>query len=147
MTYQNNYSNNDKPKLTAISSPGDYLVKVCKIRPDDISFTQKGDAKVKVLLTTKDSTKVNDTFFGSTDGALKRAAAFVSTATGKKVGLPGKSQDELSAFLSQAAGCWLKVTVIQEEVTFSSGEKKLICKVTKFHSFTNQVNTTDAPDF
>ena len=122
-------------------------MKVCKIRDEDVSFTQKNDAKVKVLLTTKDSTKVNDTFFGSTDGALKRAAAFVGTATGKKVGLPGKSQDELRAFLSQAEGCWLKVTVVQEEVTFSSGEQKVICKVTKFHPFTNQVDTTTEPGF
>ena len=145
MTYQNN--NSPRPKLTAISSPGEYLVKVCKIRDEDVSFTQKNDAKVKVLLTTKDSTKVNDTFFGSTDGALKRAAAFVGTATGKKVGLPGKSQDELRAFLGQAEGCWLKVTVVQEEVTFSSGEHKVICKVTKFHPFTNQVDTTTEPGF
>ena len=145
MTDQNN--NSPRPKLTAISSPGEYLVKVCKIRDEDVSFTQKNDAKVKVLLTTKDSTKVNDTFFGSTDGALKRAAAFVGTATGKKVGLPGKSQDELRAFLGQAEGCWLKVTVVQEEVTFSSGEQKVICKVTKFHPFTNQVDTTTEPGF
>jgi hypothetical protein len=145
MTYQNN--NSPRPKLTAISSPGEYLVKVCKIRDEDVSFTQKNDAKVKVLLTTKDSTKVNDTFFGSTDGALKRAAAFVGTATGKKVGLPGKSQDELRAFLSQAEGYMLKVTVVQEEVTFSSGEQKLICKVTKFHPCVNQVDPTAEPGF
>jgi hypothetical protein len=59
------------------------------------------------------------------------------------VGLPGKSQDELRAFLSQAEGCMLKVTVVQEEVTFSSGEQKVICKVTKFHPFINQVDTTE----
>ena len=145
MTYPNN--NSPRPKLTAISSPGEYLVKVCKIRDEDVSFTQKNDAKVKVLLTTKDSQKVNDTFFGSTDGALKRAAAFVGTATGKKVGLPGRSQDELRAFLSQAEGCWLKVTVVQEEATFSSGEKKMSCKVTKFHPFINQVDPTAEPGF
>lgn len=145
MTYQNN--NSPRPKLTTISQPGDYLVKVCKIRDEDVSFTQKNDAKVKVLLTTKDSLKVNDTFFGSTDGALKRAAAFVSTATGKKVGLPGKSQEQLRSFLAQAEGCWLKVTVVQEEVTFSSGEQKVICKVTKFHPFVNQVDPSAEPGF
>jgi len=145
MTYQND--NNPKPKLTAITIPGDYVVKVCRIRDEDISTTQKGDAKIKVLMTTKDSQKINDTFFASTDGALKRAAAFVGTATGLKVGLPVRSAEGLKSFLAKAEGSWIKVSIIQEDVTFADGTTKTICKVTKFHPFTQQVNTTDAPEF
>jgi hypothetical protein len=37
--------------------------------------------------------------------------------------------------------------VVQEEVTFSSGEQKLICKVTKFHPFVNQVDPTAEAGF
>jgi hypothetical protein len=141
------YNNTNRPKLTAITNPGDYVVKVCRIRDEDISQTQKGDAKIKVLMTTKDSQKINDVFFASTDGALKRAAAFVSTATGQKVGLPVRSADGLKSFLAKAEGSWLKVTVVKESVTFSDGTTKDICKVTKFHSFTQQVDTTEAPEF
>jgi hypothetical protein len=127
------HENTPRPKLTAISQPGKYIVRVCKIRAEDISQTQKGDPKIKVLLVTKDNQKVNDTFFGSTDGALKRAAAFVSTATGlRNLGLPGRQAEQLQAFLSKAEGKLLQVEVVQEQVTFSSGETKLICKVTKF---------------
>ena len=145
MTYNN--QNHNRPKLTAITNPGDYVVKVCRIRDEDISTTQKGDAKIKVLMTTKDSQKINDVFFASTDGALKRAAAFVSTATGQKVGLPVRSAEGLKSFLSKAEGSWIKVTVVKEDVTFSDGTTKAICKVTKFHAFTQQVDTTDAPEF
>lgn len=145
MTYQND--NTNRPKLTAITIPGDYVVKVCRIRDEDISTTQKGDAKIKVLMTTKDSQKINDTFFASTDGALKRAAAFVGTATGLKVGLPVRSAEGLKSFLAKAEGSWIKVSVVQEDVTFADGTTKTICKVTKFHPFTQQVNTTDAPEF
>ena len=125
---------NEKPKLVRISTPGTYAVRVCRVRDEDISTTQAGAPKIKVLMVTKDSQKITDTFFGSTDGALKRAAAFVSTATQQKgLGLPGREADALRAFLDKAAGKWLKVEVIQEEVTFSSGEQKQLCKVTKFH--------------
>lgn len=125
---------NEKPKLVRISNPGTYAVRVCRVRDEDISTTQAGAPKIKVLMVTKDSQKITDTFFGSTDGALKRAAAFVSTATQQKgLGLPGRDADGLRAFLDKAAGKWLKVEVIQEEVTFNSGEQKLMCKVTKFH--------------
>ena len=145
MSYQNN--NNNKPKLTRITQPGDYVVKVCRITDEDVSQTQKGDAKIKVLMVTKDSQKINDTFFASTDGALKRAAAFVSTATGDKVGLPVRSAEGLRTFLAKAEGKWLKVSVVQEDVTFADGTTKTICKVTKFHPFTSQVDTAEAPDF
>jgi hypothetical protein len=37
--------------------------------------------------------------------------------------------------------------VVQEDVTFADGTTKTICKVTKFHPFTSQVDTTEAPDF
>jgi hypothetical protein len=141
------FNNDNRPKLTAIKTPGDYVVKVCRIRDEDISTTQKGDAKIKVLMTTKDSQKINDTFFASTDGALKRAAAFVGTATGDKVGLPVRSAEGLKSFLAKAEGKWLKVTVVQEDVTFADGITKTICKVTKFHPFTQQVDTNEAPEF
>ena len=39
------FNNDNRPKLTAIKTPGDYVVKVCRIRDEDISTTQKGDAK------------------------------------------------------------------------------------------------------
>lgn len=146
MSYQNS-NNANKPKLTPITQPGDYVVQVRRIRDEDVSQTQKGDAKIKVLMTTKDSQKINDTFFASTDGALKRAAAFVATATGQKVGLPVRSAEGLRTFLAKAEGKWLKVSIVQEDVTFSNGETKTICKVTKFHPFTTQVDTTESPDF
>ncbi len=139
--------NANKPKLVTISQPGEYTVRACKVRPEDCSKTQKGDPKIKVLMVTEDSQKINDTFFGSTEGALKRAAAFVCTATGKKMGLPPKDEQGLFDYLNKAAGCWLKVTVVQEDVTFADGTTKTICKVTKFHPFTSQVDTTEAPDF
>lgn len=125
---------NDKPKLTRIETPGTYGVRVCKIRDDDVSTTQAGAPKIKVLLVTKDSQKITETFFGSTDGALRRVAAFVGVACQQKgLGLPPRDSDGLRAYLDKAAGRWLKVDVVQEEVTFSSGEKKMLCKVTKYH--------------
>lgn len=135
------YSN--KPKLVTISQPGDYTVRICKIRDEDCSQTQAGAPKIKVLMTTQDGQKINDTFFGSTDGAIKRAFAFVATATQEKgLKLPGKSAEELRAFLSLAEGKVIKVTVVREDVTFSSGELKTISKVTKFHSIQQE-----APNF
>lgn len=136
MTYYNtnNPNNNPKPKLVAISTAGTYTVRVCKIRDEDVSATQKGDAKIKVLMTTKDGLKINDTFYGSTDGALKRACAFVSTATGKRIPLPPKDAAGLKAFLDQATGYWITVQIAKELVTFSSGEAKEICKITKFNT-------------
>jgi hypothetical protein len=137
----NDYSN--KPKLVAISQPGDYTVRICKIRDEDCTQTQAGAPKIKVLMTTTDGKKINDTFFGSTDGAIKRAFAFVATATQEKgMKLPGKTTEELRSFLSLAEGKVIKVTVIQEEVTFNSGEQKTICKVSKFHSIQQE-----APNF
>jgi hypothetical protein len=141
------YDNTNRPKLTAIKTPGDYVVKICRIRDDDISQTQKGDAKIKLLMITNDSQKINDTFFASTDGALKRAAAFVATATGEKVGLPVRSAEGLRTFLAKSEGKWIKVTVIKENVTFSDGTNKDVYKVTKFHPFIQQVNTNDTPEF
>lgn len=141
------YDNTNRPKLTAIKSPGDYVVKICRIREDDISQTQKGDAKIKLLMITKDSQKINDTFFASTDGALKRAAAFVATATGEKVGLPVRSAEGLRTFLAKAEGKWIKVTVVKENVTFSDGTNKDVYKVTKFHPFIQQVDTNETPEF
>ena len=140
----NDYTN--KPKLVTITQPGDYQVRICKIRDEDCTQTQKGDPKIKVLMTTTDSQKINDTFFGSTDGAIKRAYAFVSTATqAKGLKLPGKSADELRTFLALAEGKIIKVTVVREDVTFSSGERKTISKVTKFQSI--QQDTPEAPPF
>lgn len=138
---------NNKTKLVTISQPGDYTVRVCKLRPEDCSLTQKGDPKIKVLMVTEDSLKINDTFFGSTDGALKRAAAFISTATGKKLGLPPKTQEGLFEYLNQAAGSWLKVTVVQEDVTFADGTARRISKVTKFHPAVKITPAQEAPPF
>jgi hypothetical protein len=139
----NDYSN--KPKLVTISQPGDYTVRICKIRDEDCSQTQAGAPKIKVLMTTQDGQKINDTFFGSTDGAIKRAYAFVATATqAKDLKLPGKSADELRGFLGLAEGKSIKVTVVREDVTFSSGELKTISKVTKFHKHSIQ---QEAPPF
>ena len=133
----------NKPKLVAITQPGDYTVRIRKIRDEDCTATQKGDPKIKVLMTTQDGQKINDTFYGSTDGAIKRAFAFVATATQEKgLKLPGKTTEELRAFLSLAEGKCIKVTVVQEDVTFSSGEKRTICKVSKFHSIQEE-----APNF
>jgi hypothetical protein len=137
----------NKTKLVSISQPGDYTVRACKLRPEDCSLTQKGDPKIKVLMVTEDSLKINDTFFGSTDGALKRAAAFVSTATGKKLGLPPKTQQGLFDYLNQAAGSWLKVTVVQEDVTFADGNTRRISKVTKFSPAVKIAPAQDAPPF
>lgn len=137
----------NKTKLIPITQPGDYTVRVCKIRPEDCSLTQKGDPKIKVLMTTADSLKINDTFFGSTDGALKRAAAFVSTASGKKLGLPPKTQQGLLDYLSQATGFWLKVAVVQEDVTFADGTTRTISKVTKFAPAVNTAPAAEAPPF
>lgn len=136
MTYYNtnNPNNNPKPKLVAISTAGTYTVRVCKIRDEDVSATQKGDAKIKVLMTTKDGLKINDTFYGSTDGALKRAAAFVNVATGKKLPLPPREAAGLKAYLDQATGYWITVQIAKEPVTFSNGETKEICKITKFNT-------------
>jgi hypothetical protein len=135
----------NKPKLVTISQPGDYTVRICKIRDEDCTQTQKGDPKIKVLMTTQDGQKINDTFYGSTDGAIKRAFAFVSTATqAKGLKLPGKSTEELREFLSLAEGKTIKVTVVREDVTFSSGELKTISKVTKFHKHSIQ---QEAPNF
>ncbi len=140
----------NKPKLVAITQPGDYTVRIRKIRDEDCTATQKGDPKIKVLMTTQDGLKINDTFFGSTDGAIKRAFAFVATAlcvvpdeNGRlPLKLPGKSTEELRKFLSLAEGKVIKVTVVQEDVTFSSGEQRTICKVSKFHSIQEE-----APNF
>jgi hypothetical protein len=140
----------NKPKLVAITQPGDYTVRIRKIRDEDCTFTQKQDPKIKVLMTTQDGLKINDTFFGSTDGAIKRAFAFVATAlcivpdeNGRlPLKLPGKTTEELRKFLSLAEGKCIKVTVVQEDVTFNSGEKRTICKVSKFHSIQEE-----APNF
>jgi hypothetical protein len=95
----------NKPKLVAITQPGDYTVRIRKIRDEDCTATQKGDPKIKVLMTTQDGQKINDTFYGSTDGAIKRAFAFVATATQEKgLKLPGKTTEELRGFLSLAEG-------------------------------------------
>lgn len=124
---------NPKPKLVTITQPGDYIVRICKIRDDDCTLTQKGDPKIKVLMTTADGQKINDTFYGSTDGAIKRAFAFVATATqAKELKLPAKDMDSIRGFLALAEGKSIKVTVVREDVTFSSGELKTISKVTKF---------------
>lgn len=144
----NDYS--PKPKLVAITQPGDYTVRIRKIRDEDCTATQAGAPKIKVLMTTQDGLKINDTFFGSTDGAIKRAFAFVATALCLVPGedgrlplkFPGKSTEELRKFLSLAEGKVIKVTVVQEEATFSSGEKRIICKVSKFHSIQEE-----APNF
>lgn len=138
---------NNKPKLVTISQPGDYTVRACKLRPEDCSKTQKGDPKIKVLMVTEDSLKINDTFFGSTEGALKRAAAFVSTATGKKVGLPPRDEQGLFEYLNKAAGSWLKVTVVQEDVTFADGMTRRISKVTKFAPAVRIAPAQEAPPF
>jgi hypothetical protein len=140
----------NKPKLVTISQPGDYTVRICKIRDEDCTQTQKGDPKIKVLMTTQDGQKINDTFYGSTDGAIKRAFAFVATAlcivpdeNGQMpLKFPGKSEAELRKFLSLAEGKTIKVTVVREDVTFSSGELKTISKVTKFHPIQQE-----APNF
>jgi hypothetical protein len=107
-----NYAN--KPKLVTISQPGDYTVRICKIRDEDCTQTQAGAPKIKVLMTTQDGQKINDTFFGSTDGAIRRAYAFVATALnivpdekGKQpfdstLRLPGKSAEELKANSSRS---------------------------------------------
>ena len=136
-----------KPKLVTISQPGEYTVRACKVRAEDCSLTQKGDPKVKVLMVTEDNLKINDTFFGSTEGALKRAAAFVSTATGKKLGLPPKTQQGLFDYLNQAAGSWLKVMVVQEDVTFADGTARRISKVTKFAPAVKIAPAQEAPPF
>ncbi len=138
------YSN--KPKLVTITQPGDYTVRICKIRDEDCTQTQKGDAKIKVLMTTQDGQKINDTFYDSTEGALKRAFAFVATATqSKELKLPAKGHGcNLRGFLALAEGKMIKVTVIREDVTFSSGELKTISKVTKFHKADI---TQEAPPF
>jgi len=153
MTYYPN-NNNDKPKLVAIKAAGTYTVRVCKIREEDVTTTQKGDPKIKVLMTTKDGQKINDTFYGSTDGAIKRACAFVSTATGKRLPLPAKDAVSLKAFLDQAVGFWITVQIAKELVTFSSGEAKEICKITKFNtavqptaSAPSQATAPEAPPF
>lgn len=138
---------NNKTKLVTISQPGEYTVRVCKLRPEDCSLTQKGDPKIKVLMVTEDSQKINDTFFGSTEGALKRAAAFVSTATGKKLGLPSKTQEGMFDYLNQAAGSWLKVAVVQEDVTFADGTTRRISKVTKFAPAVKTAPAAEAPPF
>jgi len=140
----------NKPKLVTISQPGDYTVRICKIRDEDCTQTQKGDPKIKVLMTTQDGQKINDTFYGSTDGAIKRAFAFVATALcivpddkgQMPLKFPGKSAEELRKFLSLAEGKTIKVTVVREDVTFSSGELKTISKVTKFHPIQQE-----APNF
>lgn len=139
----NDYSN--KPKLVTITQPGDYAVRICKIRDEDCTATQKGDPKIKVLMTTTDGQKINDTFYGSTDGAVKRAYAFVATATqAKELKLPAKDMQSLRGFLALAEGKTIKVTVVREDVTFSSGELKTISKVTKFQKHTIQ---QEAPPF
>lgn len=137
----------NKPKLISISQPGEYTVRACKLRPEDCTLTQKGDPKIKVLMVTDDSLKINDTFFGSSDGALKRAAAFVSIATGKQLGLPPKTQEGLFEYLNQAAGSWLKVTVVQEDVTFADGVTRRISKVTKFAPAIKIAPAQEAPPF
>jgi hypothetical protein len=124
-----------KPKLTAITQPGDYVVIVRRIRDEDVTETQKKDPKIKVLLTTADNQKINETFFGSTPKALGRAQAFVSCATKERVALPPRDAKGLRDFLSKAEGKMLKVSVVEDEVTFSSGEKKMICKVVRYHPF------------
>lgn len=135
----------NKPKLVTITLPGDYIVRICKIRDEDCTDTQKGDPKIKVLMTTQDGQKINDTFYGSTDGAIKRAYAFVATATqAKELKLPAKDKASLRGFLALAEGKSIKVTVVREDVTFSSGELKTISKVTKFQKHTIQ---QEAPPF
>lgn len=144
MTYLNN---NDKPKLVAIKTAGIYTVRVCKIRDEDVTATQKGDPKIKVLMTTKDGQKINDTFYGSTDGALKRASAFVSVATGKRLPLPPRDAAGLKAYLEQAVGFYISVQVASEMVTFNSGETKEIYKITKFNTAVQAAPATEAPPF
>lgn len=133
----NSYNPNpNTPKLVSIKEPGDYTVRIRRIRDEDVSQTQKGDPKIKVLLTTADSQKINETFFGSTDGALKRIVAFVSIATGEKnLPTPPKDAESLRKFLAKAEGKFIKVSVIKKEVTFKSGEKQMICSVTRFAPF------------
>jgi hypothetical protein len=124
-----------KPKLTAITQPGDYVVCVRRIRDEDVSHTQNGDPKIKVLLTTSDNQKINETFFGSTDGALQRISAFVGIATKQNMGKPPRDAEGLRQFLSQAEGKLIKVSVVKKDVTFKSGETRTMCVVTRFMPF------------
>jgi len=125
---------NNKQKLIPIAKPGRYSVRVCKLREEDIGVTSKGDAKVRVLLVTSDSQKINELFYASTDGALKRAAAFVNTATGKRAGLPPKDQAEFAAFIGQAEGKVIAIDVIEVMEKWKDGTERLVRKVSRFAS-------------
>lgn len=130
------FNNSNKAKLVTIKEPGDYIVCVRRIRDEDVSATQNGDPKIKVLLTTRDSQKINETFFGSTDKAISRIVAFVAIAT-KESNLPTPAKDaqSLRSFLSKAEGKLIKVSVVKKEVTFKSGERAEICSVTRYHPY------------
>lgn len=124
----------NKQKLMPIAQPGRYTVRVCKLREDDIGVTSKGDVKVRVLLVTNDSQKINELFYASTEGALKRAAAFVNTATGKRGGLPPKDRDGFAAFIGQAEGKIIAIDVIEVNETWKDGSQHIVRKVSRFAS-------------
>jgi hypothetical protein len=125
---------NNKPKLVPIAQPGRYSVRICKLREEDIGVTSKGDAKVRVLLVTNDNQKINELFYASTDGALKRAAAFVNTATGKRGGLPPKDQAAFAAYIGQAEGKVIAIDVIEVNETWKDGSEHIVKKVSRFAS-------------
>lgn len=123
---------NEKQKLRAITTPGEYNVRVCNIKPTDIGQTKKGDPMVKLLMTTQDGQAINERFFASTDGALRRAAAFVSVATGKKMALPPKDAESFAMFIGKASGNVIRVLVEQKEETWSDGSVRQVLKIAKF---------------
>ena len=125
---------NNKPKLQPISKPGRYSVRICKLREEDIGLTSKNDPKVRVLMVTNDSQKINDLFYASTPGALKRAAAFVGIALGKPVGMPPKDKDGFAAFIGQAEGKVIAVEVIEVNETWQDGSEHIVRKVSRFES-------------
>jgi hypothetical protein len=123
---------NEKKKLRAITTPGEYNVRICNIKPDDVGQTKKGDPMVRLLMTTQDGQAINERFFASTDGALRRAAAFVSVATGKKMALPPKDAESFAMFIGKASGNVIRVLVEQKEETWTDGTTKQVMKIARF---------------
>jgi len=58
-----------------------------------------------------------------------------------------KTQQGLLDYLSKATGFWLKVSVVQEDVTFADGTTRTISKVTKFAPAVNTAPAAEAPPF
>ena len=128
----------EKTKLTKLTQPGEYTVKICKIQDKDVGLTKAGAPKVRILMTTQDGLAINDSFYASTPGAMKRAAAFVATATGKKLPMPTQDADQFRSYIEQACHRFITITVVEEMETWTDGSQRMVTKVSRFKALQQQ---------